>query len=149
MELMRNLLGRFPKQFFSAATLILILWLTLAPKPLGEETPHLFPGADKVVHGLMFGFLVLMILLDWKRKNEWHPTSWKRVAAAITFSAALGAFIEVCQLEMNMGRGFEWGDIIADSAGALVCGTVWLYAQNLRSETSMHKKEDAGRREHK
>ena len=27
------------------------------PDPLGDDAPTLFPGADKVVHAIMFGFL--------------------------------------------------------------------------------------------
>ena len=71
MEKLRAALSRLPQWVFTAATTLLILWLTLAPDPLGDDAPTLFPGADKIVHAIMFGFLTTMILLDTERKRGW------------------------------------------------------------------------------
>ena len=130
MERLRNCLSRWPSAIFSLITIIVILWLTLAPKPFGDETPQLFPGADKLVHALMFGFLTAMLLLDWQRKNRWHPTRLIRIILCGSASALLGITIEFIQDSMGMGRGFEIGDIIADIIGAYSIGILWKLLQH-------------------
>ena len=130
MERMRKKLAALPPWTFSFLTVILILWLTLAPKPLGDEPPQLFPGADKVVHAIMFGFLTVVLLTDFQRRRLWRSLRWKVVIFFILISSAFGSLIEVCQLKMGMGRGFEWEDIIADSAGAIICGVIWGFLQS-------------------
>ena len=71
MDKIRNLLSRFPGWLFTVLTILIILWLTLMPDPLGDDAPSLFPGADKLVHAIMFGFLTTMIMLDRQRRNRW------------------------------------------------------------------------------
>ena len=66
MERLRKTLTGFPPWSFSLFTVMVILWLTLMPDPLGDDAPTLFPGADKIVHGLMFGFLTIVVLLDYQ-----------------------------------------------------------------------------------
>ena len=41
MEKLRAALSRLPQWVFTAATTLLILWLTLAPDPLGDDAPTL------------------------------------------------------------------------------------------------------------
>ncbi len=91
--------------------------------------PHTFPGADKIVHAIMFGFLTTMILLDTERKRGWIQLPAVRIVSAAVASALLGALIEVAQLEMEMGRGFEWADMVADATGAALCGCGWKMLQ--------------------
>ncbi|MCH5241273.1 MAG: VanZ family protein [Muribaculaceae bacterium] len=129
MESLRKVLSKLPAWLLSIVTLLVILWLTLAPKPLGDETPMLFPGADKLVHGIMFGFLGTTMMLDWQRKNRWKLVFPKRVFICATLSAILGVLIEVAQANMGLGRGFEYGDIVADTIGAYVFGIVWMILQ--------------------
>lgn len=118
-------LARFPGGLFSVLSTLLILWLTLSPDPLGPDHPRLFPGADKVAHLLMFGFLTTMLLLDYTRKRDWLPARISAIAIAVIASAFLGCLIEVLQLVMNLGRGFEFTDMVADFAGAVICGAGW------------------------
>jgi VanZ family protein len=129
MEKLRAALSRLPQWVLTAATTLLILWLTLAPDPLGDDAPTLFPGADKIVHAIMFGFLTTMILLDTERKRGWIQLPAVRIVSAAVASALLGALIEVAQLEMEMGRGFEWADMAADATGAALCGCGWKMLQ--------------------
>ncbi|MDE6754432.1 MAG: VanZ family protein [Muribaculaceae bacterium] len=123
-------LSHLPGGIFSVVSLLIILWLTLSPDPLGDNSPRLFPGADKVAHALMFGFLTAMILLDRTRKRDWLPVSIPPVMFAVAVSTAIGCLIEVLQLKMALGRGFEYSDMIADFAGALLTGNGWLLLMN-------------------
>ena len=119
----------FPPWSFSLFTVMVILWLTLMPDPLGDDAPTLFPGADKIVHGLMFGFLTIVVLLDYQRRRGWRNLRWNIVWIVIFLTSAFGALIEVFQLIMALGRGFEWADMIADTTGAIICGVTWKYLQ--------------------
>lgn len=132
MERIKKSLSNLPKWFFTIITLVGILWLTLAPKPLGEEPPPLFPGADKIGHALMFGFFTAMLAFDRQRKNRWHKVGWKRMFTYAFASSALGAFIEVLQWAMGMGRSFEVEDIVADSAGSFLMAAVWIFESGRR-----------------
>lgn len=126
---MREALSKMPPAVFSVVTVLAILWLTLAPKPLGENPPPLFPGADKLAHGVMFGGLTAMMLLDWQRIHRWQRTRWGMVTLYATAVSFFGVFIECAQNLMNQGRGFEWMDIVADTAGAFLVAVVWMPLQ--------------------
>lgn len=130
MDKLRHALSRFPRWIFTILTVLLILWLTLMPDPLGDTTPTLFPGADKVVHAIMFGFLTTMILLDHQRNISWRPVSSGYITGAAIVSSLMGILVEVLQLKMDMGRGFEPADMVADILGAVICAVCWKIFQN-------------------
>jgi len=123
--MLRKQISSLPSWILSGLTLVLILWLTLSPDPLGNDTPRLFPGADKVVHAIMFGFLTLMLLLDWQRSRRWRQVTGKAITGSACISTLTGIAIEFAQLHMDMGRGFEISDMVADATGALLCALVW------------------------
>lgn len=134
MNKIKELLTRMPKWIFTILTVLLILWLTLAPDPLGDESPELFPGADKLVHGIMFGFLTVMILLDRERKRHWQPIDKSFALSAGCVSSIIGIAIEFVQRAMDMGRGFEVADMVADCTGTFICTILWLKLQHLWSD---------------
>ena len=129
MNKIKETLTRLPKWLFTSLTVALILWLTLAPDPLGDDSPDLFPGADKIVHAIMFGFLTVMVLLDRQRKAEWRKVSAKFISFTAVATAAFGIAIEFIQRAMDMGRGFEVADMIADCAGVALCACLWAILQ--------------------
>ncbi|MDE7114969.1 MAG: VanZ family protein, partial [Muribaculaceae bacterium] len=106
-------------------TVAVILWLTLVPRPLGDMKPELFPGADKVVHAIMFGGLALMILTDCSRSRGWHRLSLLSVITAAAVSTLFGIVIELLQREMDLGRSYDFYDILADAAGAVTAALLW------------------------
>lgn len=136
MNKIKVFLTKMPGWILTILTVLLILWLTLAPDPLGDDSPQLFPGADKIVHTLMFGFLTVVILLDRERKTEWHPVGKSFAITAGMVSAIFGIAIEFAQRAMDMGRGFEVADMIADCTGAFICTFLWLLSQHRWSNQS-------------
>lgn len=101
----------------SITVLIVILYLTLLPKPLGDEEIPLFEGADKVVHFIMFGGLTGTYIFDRWRSGK----SLKMEGALLTalFSALLGILVEYLQTAMGLGRtGNDIYDAIANTLGA-------------------------------
>lgn len=121
----RRSLAALPGWTLSVLTLAVIMWLTLVPDPFGDDSPSLFPGADKLVHALMFGFLALMILLDIRRRNAWRGTTLAEAVAAAVISTSIGVLIEFLQLVMALGRGFEVADMLADFSGSVICVFIW------------------------
>ncbi|MCH5227137.1 MAG: VanZ family protein [Muribaculaceae bacterium] len=128
-ERLPGVLSKLPPALFTIITGVVILWLTLAPKPLGEHPPQLFPGADKLAHGLMFGGLTAMMLFDWQRVHQWERASWGMATLYATAVTFFGIFIECAQNLMQQGRGFEWGDILADTIGAFTFAILWMLLQ--------------------
>lgn len=138
----KRTLQRWPPWILTIVVSLAILYLTLVPQPLPDDTPKLFPGADKVVHALMFGGLTFVILLDRQRRANCHPnkgdswnTFWQPLSKSFVwtvaaFSALVGIVIECLQWVMGLGRGFEVADIVADTIGSFVFATLWLVFQH-------------------
>lgn len=125
MKRVREMLRRMPAWILTIVTLAVIFWLTLAPHPVGDMDIPLFPGADKIVHALMFGFLTFVILLDLSRGGEWRKIKgWELIISAAA-SIALGVVIEYIQRAMNLGRSFDILDMVADAIGPLLAVILW------------------------
>ncbi len=129
MKRPHTILSRLPAWLLTAATLALIFWLTLSPKPFGDEDLPLFPGADKIAHTLMFGFLTAMILLDHQRCRDWRRSTSRQAVTAAVISSLIGIVIEFIQKWMNQGRGLEIADMASDVIGASLVATLWLMLQ--------------------
>lgn len=101
------------------AVIILILYLTLLPKPFGDEELPLFAGADKVAHFMMFGGLTGTFIYDrWRFCKPLNPTGALLTALCSTM---LGALVEWLQYSMHLGRtGNDIYDVLANTLGAFV-----------------------------
>lgn len=125
MNRAQRIIEKFPPWLLTAVTTAAILWLTLAPRPLGDMKPELFPGADKVVHAIMFGGLLLMIYVDKSRAGNWHPLRVFFMVVAMLAVILFGISIEFIQGSMDIGRSFDIYDILADAAGAVLVAVLW------------------------
>ena len=125
VDKIKSILNHIPKWLLSGLTLALILWLTLAPHPTGDIDLPLFPGVDKVVHVIMFGFFALMVCVDYMRAHKWASMSLTTVSCIAFATALFGVGIEFIQEWMGIGRSLEIMDMLADSAGAMAACGVW------------------------
>ncbi len=125
MNRAQRIIEKLPPWLLTAVTTAAILWLTLAPRPLGDMKPELFPGADKVVHAIMFGGLLLMIYVDKSRVVNWHPLRVFFTVVAMLAVILFGISIEFIQGSMDVGRSFDIYDILADAAGAVLVAVLW------------------------
>ncbi len=123
-------LTSIPTGLFTFLTGAASLWLTLAPHPLPGSGLHLFPGADKVVHACMFGGLFFAACFDrklWRTKKRamhqhlTHRPEKRYIILSIALNCvAFGGGIELVQGAMDLGRGADWLDFLADAAGVAV-----------------------------
>ena len=118
---MTKFLQNLPPWSMTTAVSLVILYLTLVPQPLPEDTPPLFPGADKLVHAIMFGALAAAIVLDARRRGTAACRRMEILAGVI--SSVAGGLIELLQWWMDAGRSGETVDFAADVAGA--CLGAW------------------------
>lgn len=127
MHSIKSFLNKLPPWTLTIVCFLAICWLTLAPHPLPDNDIPLFPGADKLVHAIMFGGFTLCIILDWNRRHGWPPTIEKGDRYAPDFASAFGIVTELLQKEMHVGRSGDVWDLVADITGAfLVCG-IWCF----------------------
>ncbi|MDK1020852.1 MAG: VanZ family protein [Candidatus Hydrogenedentes bacterium] len=90
-----------------------------------------FPGADKLVHGLLYAGLAAVVSVGVWRSNETIRASlhfW----IPITFAVIYGFSDEVHQIYVPE-RTFDWMDLLADGVGATIvqaalCGYLWTAA---------------------
>lgn len=124
MSLIVKIINLMPRLTCSSLTVALILWLTLASRPVGEMDVPLFPGADKLVHAVMFGFLAWMLYIDLGKVRRHVPSVTAAVLCALS-SLLFGALTELLQGIMEAGRSMEGADLAADALGAaMACAAI-------------------------
>lgn len=131
----RRLLHRMenaPGWIFTILLAAAILWFTLAPQPVGDMDVPLFPGADKLVHAIMFGALAAVMIFDWSRVRAWRSISWWGALLFGLLSTLFGIGIEYLQRDMALGRGFEIPDMAADAIGSFLAAIGWMIMQKTR-----------------
>lgn len=121
--MIKKLLIALPQWSCSIAAILLLLYLTLVPKPLPDTGLH-FPHADKVVHAIMFGGIYFCLVLDFiRRRARFHLSLTMPLSVDVTFAIAaiaLGGAIELLQGSLAMGRSCDIFDFYADAAGVVI-----------------------------
>lgn len=82
--------------------------MLLKPGTENQEYWFMFPGFDKVIHGITFFILGLFLRLTFPKSNPWIYFS------TLIFYALLTEFL---QHMMAMGRQAEAMDLVADALG--------------------------------
>ncbi len=122
-------LMKWPNGIVTVIVVLLISYATLVPKPLGDNEIPLFPGADKVVHFIMFAVLSMAIAFDRGRYvGDYKLVEVNRQALCfvVLVSSFFGGLIELLQGSMSLGRSSDLFDFIADLIGA-VFGVILFY----------------------
>ena len=117
---MKRFLQKMPPWTLTVVVVVLIIYLTLVPQPLPETDIQLFPGADKLVHAIMFGALAGAICLDVARRRGIEKLTTRFLSFCFLGTTIAGAVIEFLQKYMNVGRSCELWDFVADTSGALL-----------------------------
>lgn len=120
----KQLIKRLPPFTLTAIVTAAVLYLTLVPKPLPDNDIEWFEGADKVVHAIMMLSITGSLGLDYMRrygKRELQAPALLIIVFVLA-TGVFGGLIEVIQGWMDLGRGEDIQDFIADCVGALAGG---------------------------
>lgn len=108
----------------------MIIVLSLLPKSaLHTEKVHLFNGADKIVHFLMY--FILMSIWFYASKKIQEAKRRRFMIIGIVFSVFLGIILEILQKYLDIGRSFDTFDIVANITGVFF---VLLINKNFKDE---------------
>lgn len=117
---MKQFLRWIPSWVTTVLVFSIITYLSLAAKPLGEMSISLFKGADKVVHLLMYMCLAIVMLLDYSKFRYPHHAKLNVCFALMSFASLYGLIMELAQLVLRNGRGYDIYDWIADTIGVII-----------------------------
>ena len=127
---------RIPWQLRAATCLaysVFLTWVLLAPGATVERYYPALPHADKALHFLCFGVLVLLARFAFPDPRHLAVPGWLVPVLALAYGAAL----ELTQsLGVRYERSFEWADIAANGLGAAGFWflSVCLLAQTAKAE---------------
>lgn len=108
------------KQYIPSATVLCaVLYATLAPHPLPDNSLPRFEHIDKLIHAVMMGGLTAAILFDYYRADPGrHPLTPRTVWTVAVAVMLFGAADEPAQL--LVGRSCDMLDLAADWVGCIV-----------------------------
>ena len=119
LNFMQRFIRHIPPYLPTAMVLAAILYISLAPNPMPDEIPLLlFPGADKIIHFIMYCALTGTFCFDYYRRGLLN-SELQTLATALVVSIIIGGVIELLQGYMGIGRSNDWWDFAANTAGCL------------------------------
>ena len=100
--------------FVSMIYLCIIVLISLLPATDLPKIP-LFTGADKIIHTLMYSGLTWLVcwMIYAEKKHLWYYLT-------VLLTISWGVIMELCQLNMHLGRSFDYFDILGNSIGTLL-----------------------------
>jgi VanZ family protein len=111
-------------------TSVLIISLSLIPGSVVESRKILlFSHADKIVHFMMYAFLMFVWLKSMKSDRN-LIVSYYYIAGGLLYCTILGIILELLQYRLAVGRSFEVWDIVANIAGALTVILLFKHKNN-------------------
>jgi hypothetical protein len=124
MNKVKVFLTSFITCIFTGIILVIIVWASLTPAPLGGNIHPMFyllPPYDKVAHFMMYAVLAFILCFDWQRVHKWRKVSLRNMIVIGVASAAFGVLMELLQEWMPcIYRRFDLYDILAQISGIIV-----------------------------
>ena len=112
---------------------VIIALLSLLPPKDLPRIP-LFEGADKIIHAMMYAGLTWLVcwMIYAEKKQLWYFLT-------VVLSIGWGVVMELCQLNMHLGRSFELNDILGNCIGTFVGLLVYIGMKNINSRLAFNK----------
>lgn len=124
MNKVKVFLTSFITCIFTGIILVIIVWASLTPTPLGGNMHPMFyllPPYDKIAHFMMYAVLAFVLSLDWQRVHNWRKLSLLNMIVIGLISAAFGVLMEVLQEFIPcIYRRCDIYDILAQISGIIV-----------------------------
>ncbi|TCN72110.1 VanZ family protein [Acetobacteroides hydrogenigenes] len=100
------------------AAIILVL-CGMPPQDVDKVKFFDLPYMDKIVHFALYFVLAMLVMAVLTLNSHLKTSRWTYIIT-ITICLLYGWLIEVLQRAFFAGRSFEWLDVVADTAGAVV-----------------------------
>ena len=98
--------------------LVLLAWLSLMPASNFSNSLINFKGADKIVHGIIYLILAMLMFLPFIKLKQ--KSMMKISFIVFILASGYGLLMEFLQLWIrSVSRSFETGDIIANCIGVV------------------------------
>jgi VanZ family protein len=123
---MKQLLRHYPISIIIA---IGIIYLSCFKPP--QNSLEEIPNMDKVVHFSMYCCFSLLIWLEYLRSHHFQKSTftWHSWLLGLIVPIFLGCSMELAQRFLTDYRAFEWGDIAANTSGAVfatICTAIYI-----------------------
>lgn len=110
---------RFLATWWPTLTVVcVILYATLNDNPIGADELPIFPGADKLIHAIMFGGLFAAITFD--RYRDGRGMALKPLLITAAVCVVCGGIDEICQNALTSAREGDVFDFLADCCGIII-----------------------------
>ncbi|MGM9803786.1 MAG: VanZ family protein [Muribaculaceae bacterium] len=120
MNHLAHLIKAMPNWMISIIVAIIIAYISLADDPLSISRVHLFNGADKVIHFILYFALCWALIFDYAKSRLPHHTKINGELAFTCTSIVFGLLMEVFQGHFSQFRCFDIYDVLANTFGAIV-----------------------------
>lgn len=112
----------FLRQYWPTMCVVaVIMYATFNSDPLADVDVPLFPGADKLIHAIMFGGLAGAVAFDYQRVDRGSNRLTRRVMLTVCVACAVaGVLDEIAQATLTAERSGDILDWLADCAGIIV-----------------------------
>lgn len=121
------ILYSIPVWLCTALVTAAIVWLTLAPQPLPDNSLPLIPGIDKIGHACMFAGLAAAIYFDaglrqYKRRETvyFRPVWRLQIATGVIIFGLLTEFLQEISDVGREGDIIDWGADIVGTCLAVI-----------------------------
>lgn len=112
---------KFLKQWWPTLIVVgVIVYATLSNDPTPDMKITLFPGADKLIHAIMFGGFAGAMAFDWQRAHKEVLLSRRRMMQFCLIAAGAGILDEISQIYLTVARSGEVLDYVGDCVGITV-----------------------------
>lgn len=120
LEKLNKIFKVIPLGVSSVIVLVLIAYLSLDRDPFDASKTILFPGADKVIHGIMYFTLSVVFCFDYIKQRGCRPIKTYCLCICALVAFAYSVLMEYLQGIMDIGRSASIYDAIANFVGALL-----------------------------
>lgn len=85
------------------------------------DTPHWeLLSFDTAAHAFVFWVQAVLAIFSARRQRWFLWLRQQAFTVVLLSTICMGAFIEVLQMRMDLGRHGEWSDLLSDSLGVVV-----------------------------
>jgi VanZ family protein len=114
---------------FTVGLALIVLILSAIP---GNRLPDLnFRAGDKIGHFLAYAALTAAFCTEYARHLRWSSRTGRWLIAILCVCSVYGAILEFMQGELLYQRTFDYADMAANTAGAIIGSIVYLIFQPL------------------